>query len=170
MKKVFWEGSLCDRVQGRITKLFGFHPPVQSLGHFTVPISSYVHSYDATEDKIHFAGVDRATLVRPSQLPNGEYTIQANLIVLKIPISRQVKPISLLDITLYLEGRDKEAKKILFKSNPLLRALPEQFCLWICHKCAWVARPVQALTEGTRMWKHVSTMDCDCKVSLKKHG
>lgn len=64
---------------------------MQSLGNFTISISSYVHSYDATENKTHFAGVDRATLVRPSQLPNREYMIQANLIVLKIPISRKVK-------------------------------------------------------------------------------
>jgi len=57
-------------------------------------------------------------LVRPSQLPDREHspaTQQSNLIVVKIPISRsvrEVKPISVLDMTLYLGGEEEEAKQI----------------------------------------------------------
>lgn len=50
---------------------------MQSLGNFTIPVSSSIHAHDATDNETHFAGVVRATLVRPLQLPDREHTTQA---------------------------------------------------------------------------------------------
>lgn len=113
-KKHFEEGVHVTEFGANLWKYLGFSLNAVSREFYHSRSDLFTH--DTTDYEIHFTGVDGATLVNPSQLP--ENTVlqlkQWNLIVVKIPVSRsvrEVKPISLLDMSLYLgDGEEEESK------------------------------------------------------------